>query len=46
MTSSYEVTNKSLLRDSNYIVDAVMWPKIVNSSISMRENHNFNFLTI
>ena len=31
------VTNKSLSRDSNYIVDAFMWPKFGNSSISMRE---------
>ena len=34
--SVIEVTNKILLRDSNYIVDAVMWPKFGNSSISMR----------
>ena len=32
-----EVTNKSLLCDSNYIVDVFMWPKFGNSSISMRE---------
>ena len=30
-------TNKILLRDSNYILDVVMWPKFRNSSISMRE---------
>ena len=35
--SVYEVTNKILSRDSNYIVDAVMWSKVVNSSISIRE---------
>ena len=29
------VTNKFLSRDSNYIVDVVMWPKFGNSSISM-----------
>ena len=29
--------NKILSRDSNYIVDVVMWPKFGNSSISMRE---------
>ena len=32
-----DVTNKILSRDSNYIVDVVMWPKFGNSSISMRE---------
>ena len=32
-----DVTNKILSRDSNYIVDMFMWPKIGNSSISMRE---------
>ena len=35
--SIYGVTNKILSRDSNYIVDLVMWPKFDNSSISMRE---------
>ena len=34
---NHDVTNKILLRDSNYIVDVIMWPKIGNSSISMRE---------
>ena len=34
---NHDVTNKILLRDSNYIVDVVMWPKFGNSSISMRE---------
>ena len=33
----YDVTNKILERDSNYIVDVVMWPKFDNFSISMRE---------
>ena len=33
----HDVTNKILLRDSNYIVDPVMWPKFSNSNISMRE---------
>ena len=33
----YDITDKSLLRDLNYIVDMVMWPKFGNSSISMRE---------
>ena len=32
-----DVTNKILLRDSNYIVDVVMWQNIGNSSISMTE---------
>ena len=31
------ITNKILLRDSNYIVDLVTWPKFGNSSISMTE---------
>ena len=33
----HDVTNKILSRDSNYIVDVVMWPKFGNFSISMRE---------
>ena len=33
----HDVTNKILLCDLNYIVDAVMWPKFGNSSISVRE---------
>ena len=33
----HDVTNKILSRDSNNIVDAVMWPKFGYSSISMRE---------
>ena len=32
-----DVTNKILSRDSNYIVDAAIWPKFGNSSISMRK---------
>ena len=35
--SVHDVTVKILSRDSNYIVDVVMWPKFDNSSISMRE---------
>ena len=31
------ITNKTLSRDSNYIVDVVMWPKFGNFSIFMRE---------
>ena len=37
MIFAYDVTIKILLRDSNYIVDVVMWPKFGNSSISIRE---------
>ena len=33
----HDVTNKILSRDSNFIVDMVMWPKFGNSSFSMRE---------
>ena len=28
--SVHDVTNKILLRDSNYIIDVVMWPKFGN----------------
>ena len=35
--SVHDVTNKILSRDSNYIIDAVMWPKFGNCSISMRK---------
>ena len=35
--SANDVTKKNLSRDSNYIVDVVVWPKFDNSSISMRE---------
>ena len=37
ITNFDDVTNKIFSRDSNYIVDVFMWPKIGNSSISMRE---------
>ena len=33
----HDAINKILLRDSNYIVDLVIWPKSGNSSIYMRE---------
>ena len=33
----HDITRTFLSRDSNYIVDVVMWLKFVNSSISMRE---------
>ena len=36
ITSVYDVNNKILSRDTNQIVDVVMWPKFDNSSISMR----------
>ena len=42
--SAHDVTNKILSRDSNYIVDVVMWPKFGNSRISMREVAVTSFL--
>ena len=33
----YDITSKTLLCDSNYIVDVVMYSKIGNSSITLRE---------
>ena len=33
----YDVTNKILSHDSNYVVHVVISPKLGNSSISMRE---------
>ena len=33
----HDVTQEILSRDSNYIVDVVMWLKFGNSSIPMRE---------
>ena len=33
----YDVTNKILPCDSNNIVDVVIWPKLGNSSIFVRE---------
>ena len=33
--SVHDVTNKILSRDSNYIIDVVIWPKFRNCSISM-----------
>ena len=35
--SDHDVTTKGLSRESNYIVDVVMWPKFGNFSIFMRE---------
>ena len=37
IVSVRDVTNKVLLGESNYIVNMIMWPKLCNSSISMRE---------
>ena len=37
MISVHDITNKTLSRDSNDIINVVMWPKFVNSSIYMRE---------
>ena len=37
ITSFHDITNRILSRDSNYVVDVVMWPKFGNSSISIRE---------
>ena len=33
----YDATNKILSCESNYVLDVVIWPKFVNSSISIRE---------
>ena len=35
--SVHDITNKILARDSNFIVDVVIWPKFGNSNFSMRE---------
>ena len=40
----YVVTNKTLSRDSNYIIDAVMRPKF--SKFYERIYHNFIFVSI
>ena len=37
ITSAHDVTNNFLSRDSNYIVDLVIWPKFGNCSICMRK---------
>ena len=44
--SVHDVANKTLLRDSNYIVGVIMWPKFGNSSIFMKEVLNLNFVRI
>ena len=33
----YDVKNKILALDSNHIVNVAMWPRLDNSSISVRE---------
>ena len=33
----HDMINKILSRDSNYIVDVVIWPKFGDSSISIKE---------
>ena len=38
IVSTHYVCNKTLSRDLNYIVDAVISPKSGNSNISMRED--------
>ena len=35
--SVYDVTNKILPHDSNYIMDVVIWPKFDNSNVRIRE---------
>ena len=35
--SVHDITSKILSRDSNYVVDLVIWPKFVNPNISMNE---------
>ena len=37
INSDHDDTNKILSRDSNCIVDAVMWPKFGTPSVSARE---------
>ena len=37
LISVHDVINKILSRESNYIVNVVMWPKFGNSSISMEK---------
>ena len=44
----YDVCNKILLSESNYFLDVFMWPKFVNSSISLKEvikTHFYHDLT-
>ena len=39
-----DITNKFLLREANYIVDVVIWPKFDNYSTSMRKVITFSIL--
>ena len=42
----HDVTSKILSRDSNYIIDVVMWPKFGNSSIFVKEvSEGIGYLT-
>ena len=44
INSVHDVPGKILSRDWNYIVVVSMWPKLGNSSISMREVITFSIL--
>ena len=44
--SVHDVATKILSHDLNYIVNVVMWRKLGNSGISMREVHNFDLMRI
>ena len=44
--SVHDVTKKILSRDSNYIVDMVMWPKFGNYHFYERSYHNLKFMRI
>ena len=35
--SVYDIANELLSRESNYIVDEIMWPKFGSSSIPMKK---------
>ena len=42
----HDITKKVLSRNSNYIIAVFMWPKFVNSNISMKSYYNLNFIRI
>ena len=42
----HDVTKRFVSRDWNYIVDVVMWSKLVNSSLHERGCHNLNYIRI
>ena len=46
LTSVFNEAKQSLSYDSNFIVDVVMWPKFVNSRISIGEIIYLTFITI